>query len=183
MITYKTPRDGFKNDRFLEEYVLPLGPSVASASLDSEGAKLQLGAGKCLSLARAVLLVASGVTDDWELTTAGEDRSERFAGDLTPGSVEFAIVREGTPDRHEIHILEVPDEPRPMELRWRKRAKMRISNEDDFFTIFGNSPALISFAEHLAFLASSKVPERTQARYLPGRDLEASSLPLVIERI
>jgi hypothetical protein len=184
MLTYKVPRNGFKGDRFLEEYVLPLGPSVGSASLDSEeGAKLELSAAKCLSFARASLLVASGVTDDWEVTTAREGPHDRFVGDLKPGSVEFSLAREGAADHHEIHMLEVPDEWRPMELNWRKGAKMRIVDEDEYFTILGNAAALLSFADHLAYLASSKTPPGTQLHYVPGRDLDPASLPMVIEKV
>ncbi len=51
------------------------------------------------------------------------------------------------------------------------------------FSIVGNAPGLLSFAEHCLDLAEEETPPSTELTYAPGAQLSASSISMVLRRI
>lgn len=181
-IIYHPSRDSEAEEWFLRTYVFPLGQPRARARLLPTGeALIQVNEAKCLSFARVCVLVASGINDDWEMTTAAESPSGSWYGDLEPGSVEFSVARMGPPLTSEFYELEIPEGTEASFPSRLPGSAAKVEVASDYFTIFANGPGFVSLARHLAALINGPPMGRT-LRYEPGADLEPESAVLVIEK-
>ena len=170
---------------YFKTYVFPLGqPRARSELIPQKGAIIYMNAPECISIVRVCLLVASEYGGVWDFTILSEGSPGCWVGDLEPGSIEFAMVREGSPDsRNNPYILDVPENPSPLIVNWLAGSRIKIVQKYDYFDIIGTAPAFVSLAHHFASLASNIYPSGTRICYEPGRDLVPDSLPLVIEKV